>query len=320
MDDETGSRAVRYTYLGVRQAYRWRTMRSAVLTPLLGLEWQTGDAGVVWGMEEVRAMWRARLASLREAGWPPVRESADFKYMVNCPPFGVFTDRPKMRTCKRAAVCPFCYARLYVFEAYTYLEQVLYGTTDPYEPGTKKNRRPLFDDHVLLDYRFAADVRSANWGRGGVLSDACPRTKAYMRKYRAAEARALKPLAAAVLHRVAPDRDADKLVVYKGGVALTKASAMPPPLAELYGRPRCRWAVTRADKKGLYEALGRAFAYPRYLMTGPADVVAAVLVGMAGSHMLASYGSHRVTPRKVGKKRFPPPPPGGWPKSAFEET
>jgi hypothetical protein len=81
--------------------------RLAVLVPLYGAH----RVAEVFALDaRLRREWAGRVAALDERGWPPARHGADF--LRHCRSAFLMPERnPPPRSCRRAAVCPHCWAR-----------------------------------------------------------------------------------------------------------------------------------------------------------------------------------------------------------------
>lgn len=305
------SARIKYRYEEVRGAYRYRAMHHAVLTPVLGNGWRAqARYGVCDALDKLRDLWAIRIQGLQAAGWEPAESRLAYTYLLNCPPFGVKTDRMDARSCKRSLICPFCYARNIVFEAFIYLEQVLYGTTDPRTPDGHI-RRSLYPDMNLIEFKLPIGINAERlppWNPASITLDHCKKLIDHMRFengfHRRTEVRDLRVLAAAVSYKVYP-KNSQMLGAYRCGVIITPDEGFPPKLAEYYALKGGTWTVRRTNKQDLCKAIVGAFAYPKQLMRAPAWEVVAMLNGLRRVHMFSLYGHNKLTaPLNKFKRRF----------------
>ena len=73
------------------------------------------------------AAWRRRVKTLARGGWKRANDPDKCKYLLGCPPVGVFTRPGGLHCCRRAAICPFCWCRQYVAAAYRKLKRHVNG-------------------------------------------------------------------------------------------------------------------------------------------------------------------------------------------------
>lgn len=75
---------------------------------------------------------RGQLGRLREAGWACLHADKDYSFAMNCPPLGVMTNQPRLKPCKKAHFCPFCWCRAYVRETHQRYVKVLFPVGDDF--------------------------------------------------------------------------------------------------------------------------------------------------------------------------------------------
>lgn len=100
-----------FRFRWVPNTYPARIQRASVLYPLMGIA-HTPRA-ISAKTRDLVDVWRARAASLVDAGWTPRKRSEDNRSLVyarNCVPAFVYAV-PSSRPCNQRAICPFCYAR-----------------------------------------------------------------------------------------------------------------------------------------------------------------------------------------------------------------
>lgn len=86
--------------------YGAMVQRIAVLYPLMGIATTPGQ--IRYKTYGVIKRWRARLSALYHEGWRP--HESNYQYARNCQPTFCFPE-PRTRSCNKAQICPFCYAR-----------------------------------------------------------------------------------------------------------------------------------------------------------------------------------------------------------------
>lgn len=132
MDEKKPKEIKRFKLLDVSGSYLSKAYRVA-LAPLLAvtrpaLEQAEADQRqrILSDAVHLVHFWRHRLNLLAAHGWSPVQEPLDYLYAANCPPVGVRTNHKNLWTCKHRSICPFCWCRQYVQEAYWRFERALY--------------------------------------------------------------------------------------------------------------------------------------------------------------------------------------------------
>jgi hypothetical protein len=77
--------------------------------------------------ESLQRFWRLRATKLGHAGWVRGQAGTGLQYLRNCPPFGVsYGTSNRARKCNCRRICPSCYARETVEEAYKSVEWAFY--------------------------------------------------------------------------------------------------------------------------------------------------------------------------------------------------
>jgi hypothetical protein len=95
-----------------------------------------------------------RLAELRDVGLGPLCQHGTFRFMLGCPPVGAFT-RERLTPCQRPLLCPFCWARQYVYEPFEKLAKLLKYlrlNEDPDDSGDFENLHDLLEIHTWRTY------------------------------------------------------------------------------------------------------------------------------------------------------------------------
>jgi len=84
------------------------------------------EESILQAMECLRDLYKCRLAELRRAGWPAIKDARDFMFAANCPPYSVVAANPRQRSCRRPG-CPWCWSRRKVATPFHKLDYVLHG-------------------------------------------------------------------------------------------------------------------------------------------------------------------------------------------------
>lgn len=277
----------------VFDAYRHRVCRAAVLTPVLGAAWHAG--GLEAAMEALRRRWHKLVDALCAAGLDRLRSPGAALRMKNCPPTGVQTGQFATR-CKWAAVCPYCYAREYVLEAFCRAERALWGGPRGRRlaPGVGPG------DHVLL---FSLTRWLSPRGRRftpAEKADVVAFAREIVAGDRAREVDWVRPRGAFVLHT---------LDVRPGGWPLRRSGVMlcagePPDWPESWRRERkedrgswrggAPWSESRpagrVDREWLFRGMAANFGYPAGLLDAEPEDLAVRHGGLRRVRMAAGYG------------------------------
>lgn len=288
----TPGRVFAFTVTRVRGAYRHVAARRAVLAPLV--RYSEGQAAVVQRqLDGVRRVWAAALVALHKAGWGPVAAERDLVFALNCPPFGVAT-ADSARSCRRAHVCPFCYARERVTPVFGRFEEVLYGplgAASAYRvAGPGSPALPVVRPDLAV-VAFRMRMRGAV---GRLEPRTVPRhweaARAAVARTRRAEVSGFGAEFGSVLFQVYPSRGG--LGVVRAGVLLAPAASAAAEAAA-YAAAGGRARVLPANKKGLCAAFGWAYAYPKQLVDPRrAALTAALLTAVGRARLQTWYGPH----------------------------
>lgn len=292
-------RDLRYDMHTLYKGSKYLAMLSAVLTPVFGAtDWNKDLPSSAFGaLSDLRRLWKARLYDFRDAGWLPLmradEKAAAFQMicMRNCPPFAVKTSL-RSCPCKRSSICPFCYARAYVLAPYVKLEQFLFGSNPSAEDGNGwVKAKPGFR---LIEFRYA--LRLYMDDRKLLTPDAVAYltgvARTWMSQTRRREIDLVSPAVGAVLYRVSIRKR--YLSLRRSVVMVASASEAAPNLAvkknkNVTATQQCA-VHEEVTKTVLYQAVARCFAYPASLLQAPASLVAALLHGLKGFHLLSTYG------------------------------
>ena len=110
--------------------HRWEDKASRyALSSLVprGLPETLSEAGISTTQLALVAAWRRRVKALAKGGWIRANDPDKCKYLLGCPPVGVLTRPGHLHCCRRAAICPFCWCRWDVSEAYRKLKRHVNG-------------------------------------------------------------------------------------------------------------------------------------------------------------------------------------------------
>lgn len=236
-------------------------------------------------MPALRKRWRWFLARLTEAKYKHSQDDRQRSYMANCPPVGIVppaddgSEGRRLTRCRRAMVCPFCYARDYALNAYDRLV--------PAVAWQKKNTRTLY----ASTYETEIDVAETGY------LDAVRRVETLVNgPARRIEVDAFKTLGAVVFHRVRmrlgetdfAEPVVTKLIVVRAALVVCKPGARMPILPGA--------AIERIDdprKKDLATQIGKLFSYPAEWYDAPPVMVRAVVTKLAKARAFAAYGTCR---------------------------
>lgn len=203
-----------YVVTAVRDAYRHRTSRKAVLLPLLGktAPGSFNDLRMIdEAMYQLRQLWHRRIEQMRNAGWLPAQSDKHVQFLRNCPPCGVQTNL-YLHECGRSILCPFCYARDYVLKPFLHIEVALFGRIGapgvPLNPKAPPNRK-LIQFHIEETF----DGGRKPWGPDWLLGQGGREIRKAIRKSSSNEIREAKADFGSVLYRLHPE---------VGGLTLTK--------------------------------------------------------------------------------------------------
>ncbi len=264
-------------------SYRVRAGRYAVSGLYTGGFY--GFKGVVRLMAALRERYRWLARNLHTAGWSGADTTMKLGYMMNCPPFGSPLSGGKvLRPCHKYLVCPFCYVRHYVYDAYDRLAPLLTG--DKSLVVVTATRIARLDDGLPVAVGKCRElIRSAERSR---------------------EADALGARepggAAMVFHRVRARRLRDtwrQLEVVRTTLAVVpRGRTVSVPC----GAGVTAKTVEEPTPKTLATALAAAYAYPAEWYEMPADGLVTILTALRRTRVSAAYGLCR---RPSGRPRKP---------------
>ncbi|MBL9162075.1 MAG: hypothetical protein JNL18_04955 [Planctomycetaceae bacterium] len=116
----------RFKVTGVSHNPEYKAARYALSAVLATDAVEGSDVAVGKSMALLIDRRRGQLGRLREAGWACLSDDKDYSFAMNCPPLGVLTNCQRLKPCKKAHFCPFCWCRSYVSETYQRYRKVLF--------------------------------------------------------------------------------------------------------------------------------------------------------------------------------------------------
>lgn len=279
-------------------SYRVRAGRFA-LQKLYGRKVTTPD-GVAAMVPALQKRWRWYVNHLEAGKFRPMDKKSKKYYMLMCPPFGLApapgTDPLKVEAqqpCSHPLVCPFCYVRMYVFNAYDRVRAAM--------SWEKKNTRTLFA--TMRTYQADVDgdrVAAATRVVWGIVNGPARRT----------EFDAFSGLGGVVMHNLRPvvvkvpqqpDRKGNerppllrvtRLMLTRSALVVTEPSVKMPYLPDTQAI-----RVDNPTEKELSYHTGRLFNYGRgWFDVSPIDSVG-FEAAMSSARVFSSYGTCR---RKSG--------------------
>lgn len=245
------------------------------MVPLLGSDYEAVQQATLWPFSGGRKVFdemvrfvqsrrQARIYALAGVGWSATQATANsadvnLRYLLNCPPAGVklsyngLTERP----CNRVRVCPFCYGRRVVLEAYRAMECALFA-------GAGAGQ-----ECVWPYYKLVASVRQFAYPRR---MKSCYEWLKTTQGARYAEVDLWPPTIGAILSvsQVPGVNDPSLLVICRRTVALVPASfdaeGLLPEIK--HGGTSHFKQVTEINRPNLASLLGWALRYPPGALSG----------------------------------------------------
>lgn len=271
------------------QSHLYRAARWAVFTPCCGVSWKQRPIRDVVG--HVRNLWTKLLDGLADVqmsgiGTLEPNGRLALAYSKNCPPFGVAAKRSQR--CKRAKICPFCYAREYVGKPMQSLEAALF------KPGDGKIPLADINKTVIVDYTVSIEFQpnNRNWqttpaGRAPVWASLLKTIDVGRKR----EVEQIPSYGGAVLHRV--QFDTDKWTLLRSGVFLCHYDEFKLREFQQASCEAVRAAVHPPTREELSRAVGRAFRYPDNVLVTAPEIVREYVENLRSKHLLARYGAAR---------------------------
>lgn len=260
-DDVHHSRQVK----ACRNAVLWRLLPRAdrLYTP----------AATVEAMATLRRMWYARLWKLQDAGWAPARVGPEgeprrysrMQFLRNCPPFGVAYNRTA-RCCHRIRVCPFCFAREIVGEAYAAMHYAMH------RPDCPPARLLALRVEVTLPIREPAVVAARVTEAAKSLS-----------KFHASIASTLdnprRVMGSRIFASVSPHPSTANVLLVQQACLMLVREGQPPPasLNTEQKNKKTQVRYTPATDDSLLNHVGWCMAYPVGMLRGDAAVARMIL-------------------------------------------
>jgi hypothetical protein len=278
--------------ISVYNGWRHKAARMAVLTPLLGLQWQ--KEGIPDAMEHVRRRWWARLMAYKGLRWQRIDERKKYLNLRNCHPFGMKVDGYTNYCNCGGMLCPFCFAREYVYKTYSFLEEVLYGDKELVDDYGKFKRAP--HGLKLIEFKLRKDIyldKSRAW---------CPQNIAdelfdFQRRMRDNRRREIDMFACAagvVIYTMEVSKKR-KLVAHRNGLILTRED--PPKEFPTSGSETSAFTFTVhpqepriVTRELIAHAISRVCKYPNGIFNADAEEVLAVVDGLQGFRQFSTYG------------------------------
>jgi hypothetical protein len=246
-------------------------------------------------MQQLRHMWRGRLAQLKKVGWDKIQSDSGFQYTLNCAPFGLQLANPaqqkRLRFCMRNKICPFCWARD-AGDCYERLHFALYGSNDNFTRIDPELRRPVPIPPARYD---VVEWRRSRWlnrfDEAGNAMDVAEIT-AYLSRIRPQFAQVSAAVGGLVLFTVEPAEDEAYWKVMDRCLLLvppTEPDIAHPRSARGYKRratlKRHRHTVDgqiQINRQLLSQIVGRTWQYPVRMFEGNAQLTVHLLHELQG--------------------------------------
>ncbi len=274
----------------VREAYRHRACRRAVLIPLIG---PRAVADIKKHFDDLRRMWHASLYGMRAVNWEPILSEKNLNYMRKCPPFGVVTN-VKAKCCRRSAYCPFCYARERILVPFCRMERILYGSDSHYLGPDKKLLPVLHPDRKIIAYRLVTSgTKNLPRLKSGNMPIHWNAVRKSIDEYRRQEMDVFEALYGTAQFYVYPYKGYLQLV--RAGVMLA-AKAPDPADVRAYNALGGRIRVyDDTNKTSLYDAFSWALRYPKgVLHCRKHNLLARLFESMRSVRMMTWYGPRNI--------------------------
>ena len=227
--------------------------------------------------ESLQRFWRLRAAKLGHEGWVRAQAGTGLQYLRNCPPFGVSygsTDRSRKCSCRR--VCPNCYARETVEEAYKSVEWAFY---------MKSSKPVVIYDLVAVRKSWTFDVPL-----GKVFEAVKEQRHVYRNKFK-------KPIGSIVVSTIEPAATGWKVQLSTIVAADLKDE---PDLGDAASK---RLPVDGMTKRKLAMAVGWALRYPLGMMYGDVTRTAGLLQALSkGGARVRQYVSSGAMKNKNNRR------------------
>ena len=259
---------IAYPVLRSRSGAMYRAAWKAVWGPLLGIEDCRGFTRehAQINFDKIRAQWRHRLMSLREAGWAGLDNRHVLTHMRNCPPFGVLTDSPRMQTCNRLRMCPFCWGRE-VIKVYSRTSRLLWL---PREFGQRRAERRK--GTRLLAFRYQRAWPRTKVGSSIEYLSELVRRERNRETDQVCEKGSQSPLGSYVFHviNIYPKH----VVFQRRGLIVTKSRKRP---AKTKGLLLKRPLIRNFTRDQLAECIASVCRYPAHQMQCSGNIMAWLL-------------------------------------------
>ena len=131
-----------FSIVAVRHRWEDKAARYALSSLVPGTSPETpGEDRISATQLALVAAWRRRVKALAKGGWKRANDPDKCKYLLGCPPVGVFTHPGRLHCCRRAAICPFCWCRQHVVAAYRNLKRHVNGRDVGQESASENGDR-----------------------------------------------------------------------------------------------------------------------------------------------------------------------------------
>lgn len=144
-----GNYLARFKVTGISHSAQHKATRYALSSVLATDSIEGSDVAAGRSMARLIDLRRAQLCRLRETGWAPLAADKQFGFVMNCPPYGVLTDRRGLKPCTMPHLCPFCWCRYYVGTTHQRFARVLFP------PGQDSPQVELHEYIATWVYPFA---------------------------------------------------------------------------------------------------------------------------------------------------------------------
>jgi hypothetical protein len=272
-------------------------LRSACIFPLTGVK-PPAEA-----LTSLYAQWRARLTALSVAGWRFLADTAitreggfpkkvlKLKSMRNCPPVTVRLKKSGadlLWTCKRVRLCPMCYARSVVMDAYTGFDWIL---------GKVVTDRSKY---ALVAVTTISAFRLDQYSVGDLVT--LSTSKKQVDLYAMAQEK-IRPIGAKIDVTLAPSSKDPKMAIIRRSTLALCRSAELAAMPDFASRKFTKLTVARSvSGESLSSALGEALRYPIGMMQGDVNTTMAILHETAKRKARMSVSLGQLTTAKTVRR------------------
>lgn len=255
MARQRAGKTVDFEIRAARFRYQDRAARYALSQIAPEAAEASGGEGIIDAQAALIRAWRSRVRKLVKAGWQHPAEPGNWPYVYNCPPVGVVTNQGRLRACKRAAICPFCWCRRHVHETFKRAEFFYYSSgPDP---------RPNALQEIIWTGEYEVADCDASW----LYSEEINPNRRFLIDEIGAEG-------AFRMFSVTPPDPRDEAPYWRNEVrilAVMPVGGFVPFQEDAQTSVRVHRLV---DREVLVAAVGRVCSYPRQLFYGPVTATA----------------------------------------------